>query len=174
MKGVFIMNKINTKTLTAMAMLIAMEIILNRFLSINAWNLKIGFAFVPVAIAAIMYGPVFAGVVAGAGDFIGATLFPIGVFFPGFTLTSFLMGAVFGLFLYKKQDMKSIVAPVLINQMVFSLLLNSLWISILYGAPYMSLLVTRIVQCAILIPVQLIVIKAISKPVTTFRQHQPA
>lgn len=154
-----IMKNQKTGLLVSLALLVAMEVILNRFLSINAWNLKIGFAFVPVAIAAIMYGPVAGGIVGALGDFTGAILFPIGPYFPGFTLTSFLMGLVYGFFIHKKQDIKRISIAVCINQLILGFILNSFWISFLYGSPYLPLLGTRIIQCAILIPVQITVIK---------------
>ena len=47
------MPKFSTRTLTTMALLTALEIVLSRFLSISAWNTKIGFAFVPVALARV-------------------------------------------------------------------------------------------------------------------------
>ena len=59
-----------------LAMLTAAEIVLNRFLSINTWNMKIGFSFVPVVIAAVLLGPAYAAIVGALGDFLGAILFP--------------------------------------------------------------------------------------------------
>jgi hypothetical protein len=112
--------------------------------------------------APLLYGPIAAGGVAALGDFIGAILFPIGAYFPGFTLTAFLTGCAFGLFLHKKQGWLQTIAAVGINQFVLSLFLNTLWISILYGAPYGPLLLTRIIQCVILTAVQLICIQAIA------------
>lgn len=156
-------TKNSTETLVLMGILIATEIILARFLSISAWNIKIGFAFVPVVVAALLLGPLQAGIVAALGDFIGAILFPIGAYFPGFTLTAFLMGIVFGFFLHKQQTTVTILSAVAINQLILSLLLNTLWISILYHAPYDVLLLTRIVQCAVLAPVQIVMIRLISK-----------
>ena len=162
------MQKLSTKTLATLSMLIALEVVLSRFLSISTWNIKIGFSFVPVVVAAILYGPLGAGVVGALGDFIGAVLFPIGAYFPGFTLTAFLTGFVFGLFLYKKQDWPRSIAAVGINQFVLSLFLNTLWISILYGSPYVPLLATRVVQCVILTAVQLACIQAIAKAVSRY------
>jgi ECF transporter S component (folate family) len=172
----------STRTLTTLAMLTAIEIVLSRFLSINAWNIKIGFSFVPIVVAAILYGPIAAGIVAALGDFLGAILFPIGVYFPGFTLTAFLTGCVFGIFLYGKegedeaggeqgksrQGWLRIIAAVGINQFILSLFLNTLWILILYGSPYGPLLATRIVQCLILAAVQLICIPLIEKAITRY------
>ena len=153
--------KFTTRTLTTFAMLIAIEVILSRFLSINAWNIKIGFGFVPVVIAAILYGPLAGGIVGALSDFIGAVLFPIGTYFPGFTLTSFLMGLVFGLFLYKKQCWLQGLAAVGINQFILGLFLNTFWISVLYGSPYVPLLATRVFQSILLSVVQLICIQLI-------------
>ena len=96
-------------------------------------------------------------------DLLGATLFPSGSFFPGFTLTAALRGASYGLLLSKKQTPVRILLVVLFNQLVLGLALNTLWISILYGSAYGPLLVTRLVQCLPLIPVEFVVITAIAK-----------
>ena len=138
------MPRFSTRTLTSMALLIALEIVLSRFLSISAWNTKIGFAFVPVVIAAILLGPLYAGIVGAAADFLGALLFPIGAYFPGFTLTAFLMGLCYGLFLYRNQSFPRILGAVAVHQLILSLLLNTLWISLLYGSPYAPLLLSRL------------------------------
>ena len=46
------MKKLNTRMITVIGVLIAMEVILSRFLSINAPSVKIGFAFVPSCVGA--------------------------------------------------------------------------------------------------------------------------
>ena len=157
------MKKFDVRMLAYLGILTGMEIVLSRFLSINAWNIKIGFNFVPIAVAAILFGPIPAGIVAALGDFLGAILFPVGPYFPGFTFTAFLTGLVLGLLLHKKQSVARTVIAVAINQLALSLLLNSLWISILYGSPYVPLLATRIIQCAVLGPVQVVVIVLIAR-----------
>ena len=164
-------SRFTTRTLTTLALLTAVEIVLSRFLSINAWNIKIGFGFVPVVIAAILFGPLAAGIVGALADFLGALLFPIGAYFPGFTLTAFLTGCVFGFFLHPKQGWPRIIAAVGICQFVFSLFLNTLWISILYGSPYAPLLATRLVQCGILTAVQLVCIPVITKILARYRKE---
>ena len=152
------MPNFSIKNLTLASLLIALEVVLSRFLSISAWNTKIGFAFVPVVLAALLLGPLWAGIVGALADFLGALLFPIGAYFPGFTLTAFLMGLCYGLLLYKKQDFWRIAMAVAVHQLVLSLLLNTLWISLLYGSPYYPLLISRLPQCAILAAVQLALI----------------
>ena len=158
-------NEFTLRRMTTLALLTAVEIVLSRFLSINAWNIKIGFSFVPIAAAAMLFGPVDAGIVAALGDLIGALLFPIGTYFPGFTLTAFLTGCVFGLFLHAKRGWPRYIAATAINQLVLSLLLNTLWLSILYGSPYWPLLLSRIVQCVVLSVLQLVCVPVVAEAV---------
>ena len=135
-------------------MLVAIQVVLSRFVSIQMWNFKVGFGFVPVIIAAIRMGPIEAGICGAMADFIGAMLFPTGAFFPGFTLTAALIGVVYGLFLHKEQGIVRVISSVVINRVLFTIFLNSLWISMLYGSPMKALMTTRLIQRAIIIPVQ--------------------
>ena len=145
------------QTLTACAVLIAVQVVLSRFCSINAWNLKIGLGFLPVMLAGVLFGPIYGAAVGALSDFIGAVLFPIGAYFPGFTLSLALTGAVFGVLVRgDKAKTWRIALAVGVDQLVLSLLINSLWISVLYGSPYVPLLGTRIVQCAVMLPVEFI------------------
>lgn len=156
-------TKISAKSVSVIGVLVAMEMILSRFLSIHTWNLKIGFNFVPIALAGIFYGPVAAGLVAAIGDAFGALLFPVGPYFPGFTLTAFLTGVVFGLFLKKNQSVKNIVCSVLIVQLIISQCINTYWISFLYGSSYMMLFATRIYQTIAMSVVQIVCILLVTK-----------
>lgn len=157
------MKKEKTKMIVFIGLLVALHIILSRWLSINAWNLKIGFAFAATFIGAYLYGPVGGMLVGGFGDLLGALLFPIGPYFPGFTLDCALTGLIFGLFLYKKQSKFRIGFAVAIDQILISLFLNTYWISILYGSAYWPIFVTRIVQVVIMIIVQFVTIMGLIK-----------
>ena len=157
------MKKLNIKAITFIGMMVAAHIVLSRFLSINAWNIKIGFSFVPVFAAAYFAGPMAGALVGGLGDFLGAILFPIGPYFPGFTLTCALPGVVYGVFLHKKQGLPQILCATALNQFGISLFVTTYWISFLYGSPYWPLLVTRIVQAGILFALETVVILALSK-----------
>ena len=159
------MSKFSTKQLITLSALVAMDVVLTRFLSVNAWNTRIGFGFVPMVLAAMLYGPLSAGIVAALADIIGAILFPTGPYFPGFTFSVFLMGLVFGYFLYKDRSLWRIVISVLITQFVISLFLTTYWIHMLYGAKYVPLLATRVVQSAIISAAQIIVIPLLAQTV---------
>lgn len=65
-----------TKHMVWMGILIAVSIVLSRFLSFSAWNVKIGFAFIPIVIGAVLFGPVQGGIAAAAADFWGPYCFP--------------------------------------------------------------------------------------------------
>ena len=157
--------KENLKFICFSAILIAMEIVLNRFLSINTVFLKIGFSFVPIVIAAVLFGPIKAGIIYGLSDLLGAIIFSIGPYFPGFTVCAVLMGMTYGIFLYKKEKIgffKNILPPIMINNIVFGLFINTFWISILYDSKtYWGYFVSRLSEYAILIAVSVILIPII-------------
>ena len=152
-----------THRLVLMAMFVAIQVVLSRFLSINLWNLKIGFAFVPIALAGMLLGPMGAGLTGLVADIIGATLFPSGAFFPGFTLTAFITAFGYGFFLQKKQDLPHILAAVLFSEIIGTLLLNTKWIAILYGTPFLPIFITRVWQAVGMGIVEVIVIKLLAK-----------
>ncbi len=159
-----------THKLVLMAMMVAANIVLSRIFSISLWNLKIGFAFVPVVLTAMLLGPIPAGIVGAVADCIGAILFPIGPYFPGFSFTGFLVGVCYGIFLYKKQDMKGIFLAVLLSECIGSILLNTLWISLLYGAPFIGLLPARVMQAAGMGIVEIIVIRLLANYVPLMKK----
>ena len=146
--------RISVRDITLMAMLIAIEIVLSRFCSIQAWNVKIGFAFIAPVTAAILMGPAQAA---------GTLMFPIGPYFPGFTLNSCLNGLVWGLFLHKKPSIPKAAIAAGINQFIIGLFITTFWISVLYGSPYLSLLPVRLTQACILFVAQFVTISVLQE-----------
>lgn len=71
-----------TKVLVMMALFVAMEVILTRFLSIQTPTIRIGFGFVPIALSAILLGPWRGGLTAVLADLLGMLLFSKGMYFP--------------------------------------------------------------------------------------------
>ncbi|MCL2577644.1 MAG: folate family ECF transporter S component [Defluviitaleaceae bacterium] len=157
-----------TKMIVMIAFFIAMDVVLSRLLSINTPILRIGFGFVPIAICAMMYGPVWAGVTGALADIIGAILIPGGAYFPGFTISSALVGVVFGLFLYKsKGNWMPILFATAINCFVISLFLTTFWLSVLWGTPYLELLPVRLLQSSVMVVIQFTVLITIEKTMGT-------
>ena len=146
--------------LVTMAFLIALEIVLTRFCSINTPILRIGFGFLPVAMMGIMFGPLWAGIGYAVGDLLGMLIFPSGAYFPGFTLTAFLTGLVFGFFLHGKEiTWKKVLPASLVVILGLNLVLDTIWLSILMGDGFVALLPTRIFKCAVMLPIHLILIR---------------
>lgn len=147
------------------ALMAALKVILDRFLSYNVWNQRIGFAFIAVAFSAALLGAPWAMLTAGLGDLIGALLFPTGAYFPGFTAVSALVGLCTGLFIHKNASLLRITASVLINHIFGTVILNSLWIALLYnksGIPffkyYLTLLPMRAAQAVLMTVIQIAVV----------------
>lgn len=144
--------------LVIMGVLVAMDVILTRFLSINTPVTRVGFAFVARVIAAILLGPLQAAAVGGIADFIGAIAFPSGAYFPGFTLTAASFGLIYGLFLHKRITPVRIVGAVVVSQLVCSLGMNTLWLTIMTDSSYVALLATRLLQALVTGAVQIVTI----------------
>lgn len=159
------------KKIILTAILLAMLIVLSRFLSIKTPITKISFAFVPTMLCAIWLGPKWTILLNVLGDVIGATLFPSGAFFIGYTISTAVSAVIYGVILYKKEPdsyndkqllLRLIIATVLVA-IVVNMGLNTLWTSITTGKAFWALLVTRIVKQLIMIPIHVIVIFALEK-----------
>jgi len=145
----------NTLRLVVMAFMIAISVVLTRFCSINTPILRIGFGFLPCALMGIMYGPLWAGAGYAIADILGMVIFPNGAYFPGFTLTAFLTGLVYGFF-YRKGEvtLKTSIVPNLIVSFGLNLILDTIWLMILMGQGFWALLPTRIVKCIVMFVIQ--------------------
>ena len=146
------------KWITLIGFCTAMEIILARFLSLHTWNLKIGLSFLPVAAAAP------GGLTGALGDLIGAILFPVGPYFPGFTLSSFLDGYLYGLIFRRSLSRKAILLAVFLTQVGISFVLNTYWLSVLFHTPMMNLLYPRLFQCAVGVVTKTILLSIVLPP----------
>lgn len=155
------MSKIKQIVLTAV--LLAILIVLSRFLSIKTPILRISFAFIPTCISAIWLGPKWTVLLNVLGDIIGATLFPIGPFFIGYTISTAIEGLIYGLLLYQKEPysysdkqfiLKVVISVVLVT-CISNLGLNTLWIHITTKKAFVVLLGSRIIKELIMIPIQI-------------------
>ncbi len=148
-----------------------MLIILSRFLSIKTPILKISFAFVPTMLCAVWLGFKWTVLLNVLGDVIGATLFPTGPYFVGYTISTAIAGFIYGIFLYRKEEnsysdkqffIRLILSTVLVA-IIVNMGLNTLWTSITSGKAFVVLFLARIVKQLIMIPIHIIVIVFIEK-----------
>lgn len=162
------------RTLVFMSLLIAMEIVLTRFFSIQTPILRIGFGFLPIALAGIMFGPIIGGTTAALADVIGMMLFPspAGPYFPGFTISAFIGGAIYGLLLYRKsKTIPQIALTALLVRVFVDLGLNTIWVSILYNKAWIAIIGTRLIASAIMLPIQVILIYTVWRYVGRFAER---
>ena len=139
------------------SVMIALNIVLERLLAYSVWNQTISFSFVTIGFTAVFLGWPYAVAVGALGDFIGAMILPFGPYFFGFTLTNAIAAFITGIFISRKATPIRIVSSVLINKIVCSLLLNTIWIAALYRggiAAFFAVLVTRLAQAAIMFAVE--------------------
>ncbi len=159
-----IFNKgFGTRDMVLVSMFIALTIVLERSLSIQTPIVRIGFAFIPIASMAMLYGPVVGGVGAAIADFIGINLFPVGGgFFPGFTLTAFLTGVVYGIFLHnRKKSFINISIAVVIVTFLLNLGLDTFWLYMTMNMGVASLIPSRAIKALVMTPVQIATISLI-------------
>lgn len=163
-------SRFKISTIPVVALMMAIEIILTRFLSISLQFIRIGFGFIPVALTAIMYGPWWSAVAYAFGDFLGAIAIPTsGGYFPGFTLTAFLTGLTFGIFLHKKEiTWKTVLPASLIICFGLNMILDTFWLYIMYGQGVWAMIPARIVKPFIMVPIHLILIPFIWNRIKPF------
>lgn len=156
-----------TKKIILSGLLLALLIVLSRFISIKTQILVISLSFIPIMISAILLGPKYSLLIAGLGDLIGALLFPFGEYFVGFTITAALSGLIYGLFLYNKNENEFFSEKKLLFRLILSSILvlviinifiKSFMIHLLYGKAFIAVLSTRVIAELIMIPIQIIVI----------------
>ena len=147
-------------TLVCLALLIAMQVVLARFGTINLGITRFSISFIPVVIAARRFGVLSSVIVYGLGDLVGAIAFPTtGAFNPCFTITAALSGLCFGLFLSKKASLGRILGAVLSSQILCTLLLNSYWLWYFYYSAekgYPAVLLSRLPQSIVTAVVQIV------------------
>ena len=156
------------KTILA-ALLLATFIILDRFLTVNMQFLAINLSLIPIMLAGMILGWRYSILIGALGDFIGATFWPFGAYFPGFTFSVGLAGLIFGLFLYETPNkenktfiVKSIVSTAIVL-IIVNLLLDSLWLNIMYKKAFIYYIGARAITQIVLFPIYVASIVVLEK-----------
>ena len=146
-----------TKSLVTMAVLLALAVVLG-FVSVQVTeSLRVGFSFLPNAVSGQLFGPVGGMLVGGLADILKYLVKPTGPFFPGFTISGVLGGLIYGLVLYKKPaTLPRIILCMTLIAVFVNMLLNTYWLTILYGNAFLVILPARIVSNLISLPVNII------------------
>lgn len=161
------MAKMNARLFIFMGFFTAITILLTYVFSIQTTFLRLSFGFLPIAVFGALFGPLPAGVMAAAADLIGTAFLGMGVFFPGFLLTDFLYGVIFGACLHGKPvTIRNSVLPFFL-MVVLNLTLNTVWLALFYGKAWEYFFYGRLLKNIVWPPFQILIF------VMVFRAFSP-
>lgn len=152
---------ISVRSITLMAILIALNIILSRFCSFHipfegVESIRIGFGTLPLVLGGILLGArlgFFAGII---GDLSGFILAPTGMFLPTFTIAAGLHGLLPGLIAgggkAKNCPRWRVYLAIAVSQILVAIILIPSLLQWHFGIPFWVTLPARLVTQAILIP----------------------
>lgn len=166
-----------TMIIVLCALFAALDIIVARFFTFTIYTpvmMKYDAQILIAGLAGYFLGPLWGSLTLVASDLLGALMNSgtIGIF-PGFTLTAFLRGFLFGLVFYRGlfKSWKGVVQTFVsftILYFVLDIVLNAFWISVTTGAPYLPMLATRIPFKILVGPACASLFFAVVKPLDVF------
>ncbi|MEA4963210.1 folate family ECF transporter S component [Lutispora sp.] len=158
-------KRLSTLSMAVGGLLAGMSIILTRFFAVYlvGGSVRLSFGDIPILLAGMLLGPVIGGLTGAIADLAGMLIFGGGGFpyFPGFTLSAMLTGAIPGLIFYRTKSNYSlwkIVLTIMITSLLVSLGLGTLWLTILLKKGFLVLLPARIIARAIMAPIEVAVL----------------
>lgn len=171
-----------TKTLVRAGFLTALSIVFTRFLSVmipisGFPAIRVSFGSIPIVISGLFFGPAIGGLTGAAADLVGVLINPMGTYHPGFTLSSILDGVIPGLMAmsFRKRpkagryfSFRRILAVEFILSLINSTILNTLWLSQLYGTAYMVLLPARLLNAAAKLPIHTVIVFTVIRYLSRF------
>lgn len=135
------------KYLAAASLFIALDIVFTRFFSLTLFLVeRFSLQFLATSLCAALLGPWWGMVAAATADVLGMLINSAGAsFFPGFTLSAALRGLVYGFVLYNQPvSYKRVLFAEVGVSFGINVMLNSLWLSMLYGKGYLGLLALKV------------------------------
>lgn len=142
------MKHITPKRLSLMAMLIALQIVLSKFLMLQiTGSIRLSIDSVPILLAGIWFGPLAGGIVGLLSDLLGTLLFPTaGMYYPPLTIAFVLIGVSAGVFAKLVKSERKLLRAALIvipAELIGSYLTKSAALSALLQIPFPALLAAR-------------------------------
>ncbi len=145
----------SVNSLVMCACLVALYVALNSASIYVTQSLKLTFSFLVLGIIGFRFGIVTGSIAAIACDLVAYFIRPAGPLHLGFTLSTILTCVVFAIFLYEKSfSLWRIILSRLFVNIFINILLNTFWLSNLYGNAYIVLLAERVVKNLALLPVE--------------------
>lgn len=137
----------STQMVVYTGLFIALTILLQYVFAIKTTFVHVNFGYLSVAIYAALFGPWRAGVMAALTTFLATTVFGQGIFFPGFLLSDFLTGFIYGWVLYGRQaNWLRVGLAFLLVDIVIHLGLNTLWLVLFYNKAASAIFMSRLIK----------------------------
>ena len=157
-----------TKVLTFCGMMGALAVILGYVATIKVGQfIRIGFSNLPNQIVDYLFGPWIGAIFGGAMDVIKWFASGDGNYFPGFTITAMLGAVIFGFFLYNKPlSVKNVIISQVVQKIICNLVLNTLWLNLIYGQAIAAILPGRLISNAVMLPIDCFIMYAVLKVVS--------
>ena len=150
--------------LTISAMLLAISVIFGFFKIPLSQVSEIRLQFLPVAMEGMLFGPLYGGIVGGLSDILCYIARPTGPFFPGFTISAVIQGIIYGLILNKEQSLGRVLIAQAVDTIIVSLILNPIWLMMLYGNAFIPMFISRLPKVLIMYPVNIALLMAVTRP----------
>lgn len=146
----------SAKDIAVIGLMIAIKVVLTRFLAIETQFVRVSFTFIPTVLLAIMYGPWISAFSGAGADLLGFFLFPKGFpFSPGFTLSAAIGPMIYAFILYKKRlSLGRLIAANFAVTALVNVGLNSLWLYILYDQAFWGMLPIRLFENILTLPIE--------------------
>jgi ECF transporter S component (folate family) len=145
--------------LMVLSLLVALSIVIKRFLGFNVAFLSVSLGFLPIAAAGMLFGPAGGTLAAVTADVVGALLFPFGVFNLGFTVSAALSGLCYGYFMHKPAPGKrQIMLCQLLISLFLHLLLNTVLVIPYLKSGFWGSLPLRIVKNVLMYPIEVMLL----------------
>ena len=165
--------KFDTKRMALAAMLIALQIILEKLSIGDPAVLKIGLGFIATALIGFLLGPWIGALSMIINDLISNMLLSSGaMFFPGFTLSAAISGIIAGMFLYQQQiNWRRILIYEFCQILITNVFFTTLWLYLMgigqgsSAMPFMALLMVRLPKEVISWPIEALIVLTLLKAV---------
>lgn len=168
----------SVKTLAVTSIMIALEVVLHRFVGIQTPILQLNFGFLPIAAIAMLYGPVYSGFAWAVADILGMLIFPSGGgWYFGFTVSAFIMGIIYGVFIFgvhkapRRTRIIRISAAVLTIVVFITFALDMFWLHLYWGNAFSVLIIPRLIKCAVMLPLQIAVILGLAELISKLEKN---
>ncbi|MBB1079245.1 folate family ECF transporter S component [Limosilactobacillus sp. STM2_1] len=158
--------RFTTRNLTLAAMMVALQVILEKLSIGDPSVLKFSFGFVATALIGYCLGPWIGGWAMVVSDIISNTILSSGsLFFPGFTLSAFISGVIAGMFLYnQKISWQRVLVYEFFQILITNVIGTTLWLYLMSlsssssSHTFMALLFVRLPKELITWPIETIIV----------------